>query len=154
MTAHPQLAPLEQLLGSWRGRGRGRYPTIASFEYEEEVRFWHTGRPWLGYEQRTRHPETGAPMHSEAGYWRPLAEGRIEIVLSHAFGICEVQEGRIAGNRIEVESTSLVSTASAKEVDAVTRVFVLDGDLLTYQLGMALGGQPMQNHLAAELKRI
>jgi hypothetical protein len=153
-TPHPLIAPLEGLLGTWRGRGHGRYPSIADFDYDEDLRFWHTGRPWIGYEQRTRNLESGAPMHSELGYWRSDPEGRVEIVLAHAFGIAELQEGRIEDGRIEVESKSLSSTSTANVVEAVTRTFELDGDRLTYSVEMAFGDQPLQNHLSASLQRV
>lgn len=38
---HGDLQPLAFLLGTWRGEGKGEYPTIVPFAYGEEVRFWH-----------------------------------------------------------------------------------------------------------------
>lgn len=150
---HPQLAGLRGFLGTWRGHGRGHYPTIASFEYDEEVEFWHTGRAWIGYRQRTFLAEGGAPSHSEAGYLRPLDDGRIELVLAHAFGVTEIQEGRIDGGRIELRSTSLDSTATALRIDAVARTLRLDGDTIEYEVAMAFADQPLQNHLAGVIRR-
>ena len=150
---HAAIEPLAGFLGRWRGRGHGQYPGIAAFDYDEDLHFWHTGRPWIGYEQRTRAVDTGAPMHSEVGYWRPLREGRIEIVLAHAFGVTEIQEGRVEGTRIEVQSTTLASTSTANKVEAVTRVFELDGERLTYEVEMAFGDEPLQNHLSSSLER-
>src|ERR1041385_7241917 len=84
---HPDLAPVAFLLGTWQGHGKGSYPTIDTFEYDEEVRFWHVGKPLLSYTQRTWHPAKGFAMHAEMGYWRVQPEGRIEIVLAHPTGI-------------------------------------------------------------------
>src|SRR5918992_4914404 len=68
---HPLVQPLGFLIGTWTGEGKGEYPSIESFTYGEEVRFWTVGRPWIGYSQRTWNLDSHAPMHSEMGFWRP-----------------------------------------------------------------------------------
>jgi hypothetical protein len=151
---HPALEPLASLLGTWRGSGAGLYPGIEDFEYAEEVRFWHYGRPVLAYTQRTWSPASGAPMHTEMGYWRPAEGGRVEVVLAHAFGIAEVQEGTLDGGTISLRSTSLTSTSTANRVEGLTRTFTVEGDVLSYEVSMAFGDNDMQPHLAARLERI
>ncbi len=154
-TALPEgLAPLAPLLGSWAGTGRGIYPTIDDFVYEEEVRFWHVGRPILLYQQRTWRPDTKAPLHSEMGYWRALEGERVEVVLAHGFGAAEVLEGALRGRRIELTSTSVVSTGSAKRIDATARSITIEGERLSYEVRMAYGGHELQAHLNAELERV
>ncbi len=153
VTPHPATQPLAFLLGTWSGEGRGHYPTIAEFEYREEVRFWHTGRPWLGYLQQTWSRDGATAMHSETGYWRPLRDGRLEVVLSHAFGLAEVAEGSLEGQRIELVSTALTRTSTAKEVRGVRREVQVEGDVLSYRLSMELADHPLQDHLAAVLRR-
>ena len=153
---HPGIAALAPLLGTWTGRGRGEYPTIESFGYTEEISFGHNGKPFLSYSQRTR-SEAGAPLHAEAGYLRTPAPGRVELVLAHPTGVTEIDEGSLEvhddGLVIEVHSTTIGRTASAKDVAALTRSIRLVGDELTYSVAMAAVGQPLQHHLAATLHR-
>jgi THAP4-like, heme-binding beta-barrel domain len=152
---HPEVAALAGLLGTWRGEGAGEYPTIAAFRYGEEVRFWHVGKPFLAYVQRTWSLEDGRPLHAESGYWRSKPGGAVEVVLAHPTGIVEVLEGRLDGGRVvELASTTVATTSTAKEVTALRRRFELDGDTLGYTVAMAAVGQPLQHHLAATLHRV
>ncbi len=150
---HALLRPLAGLLGTWRGEGAGEYPTIAPFRYGEEVRFWHVGKPFLAYAQRTWALDDGRPLHAETGYWRLTPTGTVEVVLAHPTGVVEVLEGRLEGRRVDLASTATARTGSAKEVTELRRVFELGDGVLAYTLAMAAVGQPLQHHLAAELRR-
>jgi hypothetical protein len=151
---HPDLEPIAFLLGTWRGEGSGHYPSIEPFRYGEEVRFWHVGKPFLAYTQRTWSLDDGRPLHAEAGYWRAQPGGRVELVLAHPTGIAEVQEGRVEGGRIELAASAIARTTSAKEVTGLTRTLRLEApDVLRYEVGMAAVGLSLQEHLVAELRR-
>ena len=154
---HPDLTVLAPLLGTWQGPGEGEYPTIDSFGYLESVTFGHVGKPFLSYQQKTRDSVTGLPMHAETGYWRVPSRGRLEIVLAQPTGFAEVYEGTIAAVNdaliMDVKSTSIGSTTSAKDVSRTERTFELEGDELRYTFRMAAVGQPLQHHLSATLHR-
>src|SRR4051794_16085137 len=151
---HPDLAPLAFLLGTWQGQGTGDYPTIEGFAYAEEVRFSHVGKPFLAYAQRTWDPVAQRPLHAETGYLRPADGGAgVELVLAHPSGIVEVEEGPLRGTRIELATTHVTSTSTAKQVSALTRVIEVHGDVLTYRLAMAAVGVPLTHHLEAVLHR-
>ena len=154
---HPDLVALAPLLGTWAGRGEGNYPTIQPFEYLEEVVFSHVGKSFLAYAQKTKAVADGKPLHAETGYLRVPQPGRVELVLAHPSGITEIEVGTysVTGDRIEVElsTTAIGITPTAKEVSALGRSLRIDGDELSYTVRMGAMGQPLQDHLAAVLHR-
>ena len=154
---HPAIAGLATLLGTWAGRGSGVYPTIDPFSYSEEVTFGHSGKPFLTYSQRTK-SDDGLPLHAETGYLRLPSPDRVELVLAHPSGITEIDEGTVTGRgtslAIEVHSTHVGCTSTAKDVAALARSFQINGNELTYTVLMGAVGQPVQVHLTATLHRI
>jgi hypothetical protein len=153
---HSDVEPIAFLVGTWRGEGRGVYPTIPSFDYGEEIRFGTVpGKPFLTYQQRTWALDDQRPLHAETGYWRPKPDGRLEVVLAHPTGISEIEEGTLSGSVIELTATSIGRAATAKDVKGLTRRFELVGtDILRYAVQLEAAGQPLQGHLTAELRRV
>ncbi|MGQ4597538.1 peroxynitrite isomerase [Nocardia sp. R6R-6] len=154
---HPDIAPLAALLGTWRGDGQGEYPTIRPFGYVEEIRFGHLGRPFLTYRQKTRATDDGRSLHAETGYLRCPHPGQVELILAHPTGITEICEGSLTieddALRIELDSSSIGRSGTAKLVAALSRSIHLSGDTIDYSLRMAAVGEPLQHHLAATLRR-
>jgi hypothetical protein len=148
---HENLNPLSFLLGTWRGRGEGNYPTIEPFSYTEEARFWHNGKPFLFYAQRTW-SQDDVPLHSESGFLRVGPQGVVELVLAHTFGIAEVSEGTRTGDRLELRSRALIPTSSATQVEAVRRSLEVSDRVLRYGIDMAVSDHELQRHLTAELR--
>ncbi len=152
---HPDIAALGFLLGTWRGRGHGDYPTITAFDYLEEVTISGMPKPVLAYQQRTRHAETEAPLHAESG-WLRLPGGVPELTIAQPTGIVEVHAGTLTGQRLSLRSRAVALVPSA-EVHAVTEVhrdLEVADEVMTYRLSMAAVGQPLQLHLEARLERV
>jgi hypothetical protein len=155
---HVDVAPLAFLLGTWRGTGHGEYPTIEPFDYVEEVTFGHLGKPFLAYQQRTRHAVTDLPLHAESGYLRsagvqPDGALRVELVLAHPSGLLELAQGDVHGTELRLATLSVTGTPTAKDVTTVERDVDVDGDTLRYDVRMAAVGVPLTHHLAARLSR-
>jgi hypothetical protein len=152
-------SPLALLEGTWQGPGNGSYPTIESFTYDESVTFAPLpGKPVLAYTQRTT-SAMGLPLHTETGYLRCTDAERVEFVVAQPTGITETHVGTARREPsgalvIDLHSTSVGLTPGAKEVRAVTRRLRVDGDELTYEVGMAAVGQTDTVHLTATLRRI
>jgi hypothetical protein len=153
---HPLCEPLRPLLGTWRGSGHGEYPTIASFDYDEEITFSHVGKPFVSYVQRTVLSATGLPSHAESGYLRAVGDDAYEFVISMPSGIVEIDRAVVTPRpdlSIEVTSLEVHRTPSAKPVTEIVRRITIDGDVLSYDLSMAAMGLPLTDHLRAELRR-
>jgi hypothetical protein len=152
--AHPAIAPVAWLLGSWRGEGEGSFPTIQPFRYGEELRFWHVGKPFIAFAQRTWALDDGRPLHAESGYWRSQPDGSVELVLAEPSGLASIYQGRVSGRLIELVTATIASAATAKEVTEVARTYQLREDgVLAFSMAMAAVGVPLTHHLAAELRR-
>jgi hypothetical protein len=160
---HPSLLGLLPFIGVWRGRGSGEYPTIKPFEYAQEVRISHDGRPFLRYQSRAWliEPDGTAirPSSREAGWWRPVPgeDGKgdeVEALFALPTGIQELYLGTVTGVRLEMATDAVLRTATAKEVTAATRLYGIVDRALLYAYEMAAVGQPLQAHLAAKLNRI
>ena len=170
---HNDLVPLAWLLGTWHGNGRGEYPTIEPFTYEQDVAFAHDGRPFLHYFSRAWITDDEGsrirPGALETGFLRPAAtqsdeaqsdeaqsdEDRgVELILAHPTGYAEIWYGTIEGPRLTLTTDIVARTHTAKEYTAGQRMYgLVEGDLM-YALDMAAQGQHLQSHLWGQLKRV
>lgn len=156
MSLHPALQPVSELIGTWRGEGRGEYPTIDPFEYTEEITFAEVGKPFLVYAQKTWSPE-GAPMHVETGYLRVIDGTAAEFILAQPTGQTELAEGsldRTADGFTCTLRSQVANSATAKHVAETARHIELAGDALTTSFAMAAVGVPMTHHLASKMHRV
>lgn len=152
-------APLRELVGVWHGRGEVDYPTIdGPFRFGQQVTISHDGRPFLRHQARAwlldAEGEVLRPAAWETGFWRPGADGRLELLLTHATGLLELFYGSTAPGRWELETEAVLGTATAKQVRAARRSYALSGDVLDYAESRAMVGEPMTPHVSARLQRV
>lgn len=157
-TMHPDLAPLAWLIGRWEGAGVVGYPTIESANFGQEIEVTHDGRPFLTWRSRAwildASGEVVRPAAVEHGFWRPLPDGEVELLLTHPTGIVEMYAGRTEPAKIEVRTDGVMRSPAAKEYTAAHRLYGLVNSNLMWVMDMAAVGQPLTSHLSAELKRV
>ena len=165
---HPELAHLSWLIGTWVGVGVVGYPTMESDQQiGQELVISHDGRPFLTHWSRTwlldDNGERVEPLATEAGFWRPRPDNEAEFVLAHPTGLVEVwigkatitgiENAKITGARIELDTDAIVRTDSAKEVTAGKRLYGLVNGDLAWVYDMAAMGHPLTSHMSAQLKK-
>ncbi|KAG0069721.1 THAP domain-containing protein 4 [Linnemannia elongata] len=175
MTDNTKPHPLEFLIGTWAGRGKGFYPTIPSFEFFEELTFTKdpAGRPVVAYSQKTRRavpgsgaeggeavPVPGPPLHAEAGFIRlpNWSNEKCELVLSQPTGVASIEVGAIKGTTIDWETTGIIRSPSAKAPHTThfTRKWVINPEEKTfsYEFSMATEKTPLTRHLEVHLRKV
>jgi hypothetical protein len=155
--AHADLSRLAFLLGTWEGGGRGEYPTIDPFDYDEEIVIEHVGDPFLLYKESSWLTSDHSPLHFERGFIRP-GDGRdeVELCLAHPLGLTEIAHGSLDGRTIELSTGhdgAIGRTRSASVVTELARRYRVEADILTYELFMEMEGTPMALHLRGTLRR-
>jgi hypothetical protein len=149
------LEPLAFLLGRWRGRGEGCWPTVGRFEYEEEMSFEPGGAgedfPFFTYRERAWNPEEGTVLHSEQGFWT-LEGGVVAVTLAHPIGVTEIGEGSVNGGEIRLASSRIAQASTGLPVTGLLRTYRADDGELTYEISMSTDDVPMTRHLAATLR--
>ncbi|HEX6055680.1 MAG TPA: FABP family protein [Intrasporangium sp.] len=153
------VRPLAWLVGRWEGAGVLGYPTIESAHFGQEIEVTHDGRPFLKWESRawildSATGERVRPAAVESGFWRPLPDGEVELLLVHPTGILEMYYGTVELAKIMLKTDSVMRSPRAKEYNAATRMYGLVDSQLMWTMDMAAVGQELQSHLSATLKRV
>lgn len=147
-------SPLADLVGTWRGGGAGEFPTMDSFEYEEEIQFLDLGVPALVYQQHAWSSEDQQMLHLETGLWRSDDEGTLAVTISLP-RVAEVSEGWIRDGHIELTASSISRAAGGAGLVGVHRRYDLAADMISYHIAMATTGVPdLTTHLTGTLYRV
>ncbi|KAK7483195.1 hypothetical protein BaRGS_00025599, partial [Batillaria attramentaria] len=156
---HEVIKPLSWLLGRWRAEagGRGVYPTITSFEYGEELYFFHVGQPNVQVSFYSWYAESKEPLHREIGFIRiQPGSNKIALVTAHNIGYAEVQEGEVTENELRAETVGINRMSFGKDPSAkkLARVIRRKGDELEQVVSMETVKTPMTEHLRITYKKV
>lgn len=155
---HPDLSPLAWMIGSWAGAGVVGYPSIESRNFGQEIDVTHDGRPFLMWTSRAwLLDEQGRKVKEaavETGFWRPQADGEVELVLAHPTGIVEMYYGHTQPARVELRTDGVIRSPHAKEYTAAHRMYGYVNGNMMWVMDMAATGHALQSHVSAELQRV
>ncbi|WP_265443506.1 FABP family protein [Flexivirga meconopsidis] len=156
-TMHPDLAPLAWLLGQWEGTGVAGYPDQDEVQFVQQVSCTHDGRPFLRWEARSwvraEDGSRGEPFESEVGYWRPLPDADVELLLAHPTGVVELYYGKTEPAKAELRTDGVLRSPSAREYTAGHRLYGYVQGGLMWATDIAAMGHPLQSYASAQLQR-
>jgi len=145
------------LEGTWKGEGRGGFPTVTSFDYRETLTFTRRDEKSLAYEQRTQKRYDGQTewlvSHWENGFIRVLESGELELINAQ-MGRSEVLVGTVETNGLifKIHFVSKTITNDPRMVSSARR-FELEGDTLRYEMEMQTTKvEQMTQHLKIALQ--
>ena len=151
------------LIGIWRGSGL----VLPSFAYEEELSLILFGTPvanQINFSSRTWKSGSSyqdSPMHSEFGmlkvmYSQESADIRAELLLTHPFGMTEIETGEFNEGVLELRTFNISRSPTATNaiVEGIRRRFWIEGDRLKYELYLKVVDKDEYLHLQAELIKV
>lgn len=155
---NPALMPVAWLIGRWQGNGHGNWPGMGEFEFGQQIDFATNQGPYLHYFSQTwtldDQGQPAAPLSMETGFWRPGADGELEVVLSSPEGWAEVWAGKVQGAKIDLATDVVARTTSAElPYTGGRRLYgQVEGDLM-YAFDRATTEIELQPYLWARLAR-
>lgn len=131
----------DQLEGTWKGEGRGQFPSVTSFQFRETLIFTRRDEKTLAYEQRTQKLYDGQTdylqSHWENGFISILENGDLQMVNIQIGGRNEILVATVESleDKFRIHFVSKVLNNDARMISSA-RIFELQGDLLSYEMEM------------------
>jgi hypothetical protein len=157
MDAPATWVDLRKLAGVWVGTGVGEFPTLDSFTYRERFEIAERRARVLNYLQETWRnvdsEEVGS--HIETGFITLADDGTVEVLNAQGSDRVEVLSGHaeVSGSVVSIDLES-VALANDERMISSWRKLQIDGDELSYTMGMATNSVPKgATHLTARLTR-
>ena len=155
---NPALVGLAWLRGRWEGTGFQEWPGQEKVGYAIQVDFAENGGDYLHYLcQAFEVDEDGGPtkpLFMETGFWRPLADGTVDVVMCSPDGFAEIWFGKLQPGRLDLITDAVARTRDAKVAyTAGRRLYgTVEGKLL-FSFDRATEDEELQPYIWATLER-
>ena len=155
---NPALVGLAWLCGRWEGTGFREWPGEDKVSYAIQVDFVDNGEDYLHYLcQAFEVDDAGAPtkpLFMETGFWRPLADGTVDVVMCSPDGFAEIWFGKLQPGRLDLITDAVARTKDAKVAYTAGRRLYgnVEGKLL-FSFDRATTEEKLQPYIWATLAR-
>lgn len=155
---NPALVGLAWLRGRWEGTGFQEWPDQEKLGCSLQVDFTENGGDYLHYLcQAFEVAADGTPtqpLFMETGFWRPLADGTVDVVMCSPDGFAEIWFGKLQPGRLDLITDAVARTRDAKVAYTAGRRLYgnVEGRLL-FSFDRATEEHELQPYLWATLER-
>lgn len=155
---NPALVGLAWLRGRWEGTGYRQWPGEPKTSYAIQIDFADNGGDYLHYlSQSFEVDEQGRPVKAlamETGFWRPLADGTVDVMMASPEGYAEIWFGKLQPARIDLITDAVARTKDAAvEYTSGRRLYGLVEGKLMFSFDRATTDQELQSYIWATLER-
>ena len=152
------LVGLAWLRGRWEGTGFQEWPGQEKVGYAIQVDFAENGGDYLHYLCQAFEVDAAGtpanPLFMETGFWRPLADGTVDVVMCSPDGFAEIWFGKLQPGRLDLITDAVARTRDAKVAyTAGRRLYgTVEGKLL-FSFDRATEDEELQPYIWATLER-
>ncbi|MDR1237932.1 MAG: FABP family protein [Propionibacteriaceae bacterium] len=155
---NPALIGLAWLRGHWEGTGYREWPGEEKISYAIQLDFAENGDDYLHYLAQSFEVDDDGravkPISMETGFWRPLPDGTVDVMMCSPDGYAELWFGKLAPGRIELTTDAVARTKEAKVAyNSGRRLYGLVEGQLMFAFDRSTEDQPLQSYVWATLQR-
>ena len=155
---NPALVGLAWLRGRWEGTGFREWPGEEEIQFAQQIDFAENGGDYLHYLAQAFEVDGDGrptrPLMMETGFWRPLADGTVDVAMCSHEGFAEVWYGKLQPGRLDLVTDAVVrSPDAAVAYTAGRRLYGTVEGKLMYSFDRATEDVPLRPYVWATLAR-
>ena len=155
---NPALVGLAWLRGRWEGTGFREWPGEEKIQFAQQIDFAENGGDYLHYLAQAFEVDGDGrptrPLMMETGFWRPIADGTVDVAMCSHEGFAEVWYGKLQPGRLDLVTDAVVrSPDAAVAYTAGRRLYGTVEGKLMYSFDRATEDVPLRPYVWATLAR-